>query len=71
MSTLSELQAQKANIEAAIDKILVAQEYQEGATKVKKADLQTLYDRLDNINSRIARITGGCISLSPVFGDSK
>ena len=65
------LKENNGDIEAAIQKILVAQEYQEGSTRVKKVELSVLYERLDLIDTRIARISGGCVSLSPVFGDSK
>ena len=68
MATLAELTAEKAKIQAQIDKILVAQEYSEGGTSVKKVQLQSLYDRLDTLDARIGRINSGCIALSPVFG---
>jgi hypothetical protein len=67
MATLAELSAEKTKIQAAIDKILVAQEYSEGGTSVKKAQLETLYRRLDSINTRIDRQTGG-VSTSVIFG---
>ncbi len=67
MATLAELSAEKVKIQAAIDKVLVAQSYSEGGTSVTKAQLESLYRRLDTIDTRIARFTSG-VSTSPVFG---
>ena len=69
--TLAELQAEKTNLQAAINKALAAQEYSEGATRVKKASIDILYDRLDKVNAQISRLTNGTISLRPIFKDAK
>lgn len=69
--TLAELQAEKVNLQTAIDKALVAQEYSEGATRVKKANIDILYDRLNYVDAQISRLNNGTTSLRPIFKDAK
>lgn len=70
--TLAELQAEKIKLQAAIDKVLVAQSYNEGGTQVQKANLDSLYRRLDICDARIARLaTNGGVTATVIMGDCK
>ena len=74
MATLAEYTTELANINAAIARITVtatsggAQEYNEGTTRVRRADLDALYARKTQVEAAIADLTSGSSRVrSPLF----
>ena len=71
MSELSDLIAERTEVKAAITAILSgAQSYTVNGQTVTRASLDSLYKRLDNLDSRIAckQNGGGGFRKRPVFG---
>ncbi len=67
MATLAELQAELAQLKTARDAIESgAQSYTINGRSLTRGNLKDLYQRIDAISARIARLTSGT-STSPVF----
>ena len=62
MATLTELQTELTNLEAARDKALTAQAYGIGDRNLRRPDLKVILDRIDAIRIAIARVSGASTS---------
>lgn len=68
---LNELRADLTEVKAAIKKAQRVQSWSSGGTSVSAGNLKELYAREKELQARIARLTGGRVIKTPVFGDAK
>jgi len=68
---IAELQAEMVEVKAAIKKAQKIQSYSAGGTAVTSGSLKELYAERDRLQQRIARLSGGSMIKTPVFGDAK